>query len=85
MIEPQTVKKILDSPEGQELIAYLGEVLEELNNISDIDIVSNYEKEIAIEVTARKRAYEKLKKILQPFLSLSRNAIIEGKGSEYIT
>jgi len=61
-----TIKKLLDGVHGEEFKNWLTQNIKELDRVSDIEYTT--EKEIAIEVKARKRAAEKLDKILSPLL-----------------
>lgn len=61
-------KLMIEVPEMKELLAFLIEKAEELDRIDDIADLSDPE-EIALEVKARRRAYEKLKLMLSPLLN----------------
>jgi len=66
----EQIKKILDSGSGQALKTYLTLKLDELrsiDNIKDKDTPTHQ----AIEVKAQKRAYTKLKEILQDIMTFS--------------
>lgn len=66
MIHPSIVNNILASRDGEVLVAFLKETIEELNTLDRIDW-SDKEK-ATIEGRARELAKEKLTKILEPFL-----------------
>lgn len=68
-MRPESVAKLLtDYPETKELIAYLAHKADEVNTISDLDVVNMPASEMAIEVIARRRAYDKLCEILKMFI-----------------
>lgn len=64
-MNPEAVKKILDSPIGKEMVRYMEEKVKELDSIKGIDM--NDPTHAAIEMKARQRAAEKLREILTPF------------------
>ena len=71
-MELPEIKKFLDSGSGIALKRYLNYKLEELGNIDSIK-----EKDVAthqaLEVKAQKRAYVKLKEILQDVMTFSED------------
>lgn len=76
-MHPDTVKKLNDSDEFRELQRYLAEKALELNYLGDIALKDS--NEIAVEVLARQRAYEKLTQILRDFVP--QNTIAGGAGN----
>lgn len=81
-LSPQTIEKISNSPEGQEIKEFLLEEMEKLDRISDIpdDWV---ESQKAIEVTARKRAAAVLSMALSPLISFQERKETDTSGREY--
>lgn len=68
MISPQTAKKIMtDVAEMKEFVAFLSEEALKLNNLDDIKLDDPIE--LAVEVKARKKAYEKIADILSPLVN----------------
>ena len=65
-LAPATIKRINSSREGAELKKFITLTIKSLDRVSDIPNDWSKEK-MAIEVTARKRASEKLAEILKPF------------------
>lgn len=62
-----TIKKLNSSREGTELKKFITLLIDSLDRVSDIP--DDWPKEkISIEVTARKRAAEKLAELLKPFI-----------------
>ena len=61
------IKKINESKEGQQLREFIVFQIKSLDRVSDIQ-ESLSDKGKAIEITARKRAIEKLAEILKPFI-----------------
>jgi hypothetical protein len=61
------IKKINESKEGQQLKEFIVFQIKSLDRVSDIQ-ESLSDKGKAIEITARKRAIEKLAEILKPFI-----------------
>lgn len=84
-MNPQTVKKLLESPDTKEMLVYFQECLDELNRLDDYISWGNTNEAISLEVKARQLAHQKLNKILLPFIDFKEYAIISGKGSEYVT
>lgn len=66
-LNQSTIKKLNSLREGIELRKFIADLIKSLDRVSDIPNDWNKEK-ISIEVTARKRAAEKLAEILKPFL-----------------
>lgn len=64
-MEPESVERLLKSRDGKDLADFIKRTIFELNSVFDID--SADEREIALEVLARKRANEKLLKIFTGF------------------
>ncbi len=70
----ENIRKVLDSGSGQSLKNYLVFKLNELKSIDSIkdkDVATHQ----AIEVKAQKRAYQKLKEILQDIMSFSKEEV----------
>lgn len=78
----EEIRRILDSDNGKALKDYLLNQLEELKNIDNLN-----EKDIGshqvIEVKAQKRAYAKLKEILQVIMTFSEPAKVKDKRDSY--
>jgi uncharacterized protein YifE (UPF0438 family) len=60
-----TIRKIKNSPEGLDLIKFIIGLIRDLDRVSDIPKSWSKEQK-AIEITARRHAIDKLKKILEP-------------------
>lgn len=84
-MKPETVTKLLgDFPETQELLAYIAAQAESLNLISDIKVENMHgHTDMAIEVLARQRAYEKLFAILEPFINAPTKRTDRAMHNEY--
>lgn len=68
MISPQVAKKLMSNvAEMKEFIAFLSEEALKLNNLNDIKL--DDPMELAVEVKARKKAYEKIVDILSPLIN----------------
>lgn len=68
MISPQIATKLMtDVAEMKEFITFLSEEALKLNNLDDIKLDDPIE--LAVEVKARKKAYEKIADILSPLLN----------------
>lgn len=79
-MKPETIQKLTsDVPELKELIAFLIEEAGKLNNLSNLNMDMPYDQ-VAIEVKARQRAYEKIGDILHPLLNVQPK--IEGIKNE---
>ena len=63
---PQTLKKLIDSPEGAELCKYLQSVIISVDTVQDIDIDDPIA--YSVEGKARKLAVQKLSEVLNVFL-----------------
>lgn len=80
MIDPKSVKRILELPEASDLLDFIKETINELDSVSDLRSVESLDKDaIALEVVSNKKAHDKLKKILNPFISFQNRAIIDNK------
>lgn len=66
-----SVKRLLKSKEGTELIKGVRAEIARLDSIAEIKVNLVSEKEIAVEVLGRKRASEILVEILKPFVEFS--------------
>lgn len=62
------IKEILDSPQGKVLKELLITRCEELKNIDNLSDKGNLEEK-AVELSSQKKAYKKLKSILEEILS----------------
>jgi len=82
MLDPQTVQKLMKSKEIREFVSSLSMEVEKLNTIAEIETENPVE--VAIEIKARKLAFEKLTTILEPFLN-SREERETFNKNEYIT
>jgi len=82
MLDPQTVQKLMKSKEIREFVSSLSMEVEKLNTIAEIETENPVE--VAIEIKARKLAFEKLTTILEPFLN-SREERKAFNKNEYIT
>ena len=75
------IKKILDKPEGQELVKFIALEALKLDSVSDIKLDDPVEA--TIELKARIRAYDKLEKILKPLLALKDYDETKGEPNPY--
>ena len=82
MLEPKAVQKLMKSKEIREFVSFLSVEVGKLNTISEIETEDPVE--VAIEIKARKLAFEKLVAILEPFLD-SREEREKFNKNEYIT
>lgn len=82
-MSPELAKKIMDMPEGKEIVEFIASEVFKLDTV-DNDWFINYSEpmEISIEVKARLRAIEVLKKILDPLLLAKDYGIIKGSGNK---
>ena len=81
-MDTESIRKVLDSGTGIALKEYLISKLNELKSIDSIkdkDIASQQ----ALEVKAQKRAYNKLKEILQDIMTLSENVKSKDPRDDY--
>lgn len=65
----ETLQKLRKSPDWQELEAHILQHIRSLDRLTDIELTDD--RQMAVEMLARKRAAEKLALILKPFLDLS--------------
>lgn len=65
MIAPETIQRLRQMREWVAVEEYIEATIDTLDRTSDI---KGDDRAIAVEVLARKRAVEKLKEILQPFV-----------------
>lgn len=81
-MEPQTAQKLVsNSKEIKEFISFVQQEMESLNTIKDIE--AEVPELVAIEIKAKKMAYDKLKDILEPLLNVQeRSSIFNNK--EYV-
>jgi len=82
MLDPQTVQKLMKSKEIREFVSFLSGEVGKLNTIAEIETEDPVQ--VAIEIKARKLAFEKLTTILEPFLN-SREERKAFNKNEYIT
>ena len=75
------IKKILDKPEGQELVKFIALEALKLDSVSDIKLDDPVEA--TIELKARIRAYDKLENILKPLLALKDYDETKGEPNPY--
>ena len=73
-MDPELAKAIMKYPEGKALVSFLAGLMLELNTLPDNSFNNPYE--YTIEGKARKRAYEKLKTVLEPLLSIQPDATV---------
>ena len=67
-MNPKTVQKLMsDVAEMKEFISFLSQEAIKLNNLEDIKLENPIE--IAVEVKARKKAFEKIMDILSPLVN----------------
>ena len=67
-MNPKTVQKLMsDVAEMKEFISFLTQEATKLNNLEDIKLEDPIE--IAVEVKARKKAFEKIMDILSPLVN----------------
>ena len=79
--DKKAIKKILDTPEGRELLSYIARKVLELNSVKGCDL--NDPVEATIELKARIRAYDKLESILKPLLALKDYDETKGEPNPY--
>ena len=66
-MNPEVIRKLqIEVPELQELIVFLSAEAEKLNTLANIELTDP--TEIAIEVLARKRAYDTVRDMISPLL-----------------
>ena len=75
------IKKILDKPEGQELVKFIASEALKLDSVNDIKLDDPLEA--TIELKARIRAYDKLESILKPLLALKDYDKTKGEPNPY--
>ena len=80
-LSEQTIKRLTKSKEGEELKRFLIDQISSLDKVSDIPN-EWYDRQKAVEMTARKLAAEKLTKILAPILGF-REVIEKDKPEIY--
>jgi len=76
------MKKFLDSTAGQNTKSYLQEKLEELKNIDNIndkDVATHQ----AIEIKAQKKAYSKLKEIMEELMTFDEETSVKDERDSY--
>ena len=81
-MDTEDIKKFLNSGVGQAMKDYLLGKLRELNSIENIkekDVSSHQ----AVEVKAQRRAYLKLKEIMQEIMTLSENTKVKDPRDSY--
>jgi hypothetical protein len=80
-MEPASLKKLSDTAEGRDLVAYLARLIDSLDSNADITLTDD--REIAIEVKARIRAQEKLRYALSTLLTAREHGTLEGTADDY--
>lgn len=70
MLSDETVKKLKDSAETRELLAFIREEYDKMDSVSDVGPTPSLPQVIAVEVRARQEAMKKLKAILDPFMDM---------------
>ena len=80
-MDTEAIKKILDKPEGQELVKFIALEALKLDSVSDIKLDDPLEA--TIELKARIRAYDKLESILKPLLALKDYDETKGEPNPY--
>jgi len=80
-MDTEAIKKILDKPEGQELVKFIALEALKLDSVSDIKLDDPVEA--TIELKARIRAYDKLENILKPLLALKDYDETKGEPNPY--
>jgi len=80
-MDTEAIKKILDKPEGQELVKFIASEALKLDSVSDIKLDDPVEA--TIELKARIRAYDKLESILKPLLALKDYDETKGEPNPY--
>ena len=75
-LSEQTIKRLNNSKEGEELKKFLTDKISSLDRVSDIPNDWD-DRQKAIEVSAKKRAVEILAKMLAPILGYSEPVEIE--------
>ncbi len=80
-MDTEAIKKILDKPEGQELVKFIALEALKLDSVSDIKLDDPVEA--TIELKARIRAYDKLESILKPLLALKDYDETKGEPNPY--
>ena len=79
---PEVIKKLQKNvPELRELVLFLAKKANELNTLEGLEGLEITER--AYEVTARLRAYDKLKDILAPLVNVEEE-LSTGNNSEYV-
>jgi len=69
-MNPETLKKLMESAEFREFAEFIATECEKLNHLDDFKDIPNVE--IPLEVLARRRAFEALKRILDPILNYQK-------------
>lgn len=82
-MNPESVLKLLQLPEGKELVGFLAIEAEKLNVLDDITLTDS--DEIALEVLSRKNAYKRLKDILKELIVDQSEGRPAANPKEYIT
>lgn len=80
-LNPELAKKIIASSEGQAFASWMTSVALSLDKLSDIEPADP--QEIAIEVLARKRAYDVLHAALDEMLLSSQDILASSDSKEY--
>ena len=80
-MNPKAIKEILSTPAGKEFAKYLAEKAISLDTLEGIDL--NNPTEATIEMKARKRALNKLKKILSGLILGTESNKIKDKRDSF--
>lgn len=81
-LKPESIKKLQKNvPELKELILFLARKANELNTLEGLEGLEITER--AYEVTARLRAYDKLKNILAPLVNVEEE-LVGGSNKDYV-
>jgi hypothetical protein len=68
-MNPNLAKRLMDLPEGRDLLAFLQSEAQKVNTLDGIDSTNLYE--IAVETKARQQAHKALTEMLSPLLDAS--------------
>jgi len=81
-MNPDLAKKLVESEQGRELVRFLASECLKLDTLEGVSQDNAYE--VAIEVKARKRALETVKRILDPLVSAKDYRPGGVSGGEYV-
>lgn len=80
-IDPGLAKRLLNSDDGRALVAQLAKAVDELDKVSDIKVTDPVE--VAVEVSARKIAADKITEILADMIAARDATGKDGAPSEF--